>query len=250
MEFKDRLKKLRKEKGLSQQSLADAIYVSRSAVAKWENGLGYPSEVSYIALMEYFNVERSAFETEKIEDVLIQKNKQIYRMKNVLITVVGLVLLMIAFVISVLCLSEDYGFTSKIAAGSYAYKECIHLEDYDIYWYTIMAEEEYASIDGFRPVKRNFYGYTVNEEDYRYRDIYCNGQYVGIFYSIEGENGYYNIIKKNLNLYPKSMLQFDEVEMEGMKYEVLINSFFITEQPVKEFRIGEDIFVVEDVIRE
>ena len=250
MEFKDKLKKLRKEKGLSQQALADAIYVSRSAVAKWENGLGYPSEASYIALMEYFNVERTAFETEEIEDVLIQKNKQIYRMKNILTTVVCLVLLMIAFAISILCLSENYGFTSKIAAGSFAYNECIHLEDYDIYWYTIMAEEEYVSIDGFRPVKRNLYGYTVNEKDYRYREIYCNGEYVGIFYSIEGENGYYNIIKKNLNRYPQSLLKFDEIEVEGIKYEVLVNSFFVTQEPVKEFKIGEDIFIIEYVFQE
>lgn len=38
MEFKDKLKKLRTEKGISQQALADAIHISRSAVAKWENG--------------------------------------------------------------------------------------------------------------------------------------------------------------------------------------------------------------------
>lgn len=34
MEFKDKLKQLRNEKGISQQVLADAIHISRSAVAK------------------------------------------------------------------------------------------------------------------------------------------------------------------------------------------------------------------------
>ena len=37
--FKDKLKELRKQKGLSQQELADKLFVSRSAVAKWENSL-------------------------------------------------------------------------------------------------------------------------------------------------------------------------------------------------------------------
>ena len=44
MEFKEKLKKMRGERGLSQQVLADAIFVSRSAVAKWEAGLGMPCE--------------------------------------------------------------------------------------------------------------------------------------------------------------------------------------------------------------
>lgn len=50
MEFKDKLRTLRTERGLSQQELADAIYVSRSAVAKWENGLGLPGRASMEAL--------------------------------------------------------------------------------------------------------------------------------------------------------------------------------------------------------
>ena len=38
MELKDKLKKLRQEKGLTQAQLAQAVFVSRSTVAKWENG--------------------------------------------------------------------------------------------------------------------------------------------------------------------------------------------------------------------
>ena len=40
--FSDTLKKLRTEKGLSQQSLADKMYVTRSTVARWENGIRLP----------------------------------------------------------------------------------------------------------------------------------------------------------------------------------------------------------------
>lgn len=56
MEFAKRLKQLRSEKGVSQTKLAAEIHISRSAVAKWENGLGMPSDESLQMLAEYFDV--------------------------------------------------------------------------------------------------------------------------------------------------------------------------------------------------
>lgn len=52
--FKDRLKELRRQKGLSQQELANSIYVSRSAICKWEMGNGVPSEANIEALCIFF----------------------------------------------------------------------------------------------------------------------------------------------------------------------------------------------------
>ena len=46
MAFKDRLKEFRQFKKITQSELAKMIFVSRSAVAKWENGLGLPSDVN------------------------------------------------------------------------------------------------------------------------------------------------------------------------------------------------------------
>ena len=55
--FKDKLKELREKSGLSQEQLASIIYVSRSAIAKWESGNGVPSDVNLKAICDYFCVE-------------------------------------------------------------------------------------------------------------------------------------------------------------------------------------------------
>ena len=39
MKFNEKLQKLRKEQGMSQEALADELGVSRQAVSKWENGV-------------------------------------------------------------------------------------------------------------------------------------------------------------------------------------------------------------------
>ncbi len=107
MEFKDRLKRIRQGKKLSQQALADAIYVSRSAVAKWENGLGLPCESSYQALLEYFGMSKEEFPLNKeIEAVYVAKNKRIFTLSATVIILAcllatGILLLCLAVILSI-----------------------------------------------------------------------------------------------------------------------------------------------------
>ncbi|MEK5477157.1 helix-turn-helix transcriptional regulator [Paenibacillus sp. FSL R5-0407] len=56
MNFADKLQSYRKQKGMSQENLAEVIGVSRQAVSKWESGQSYPEMDKMIALSELFHV--------------------------------------------------------------------------------------------------------------------------------------------------------------------------------------------------
>ena len=56
MEFNEKLKALRKSRELTQQQLADKLFVSRTAVSKWESGRGYPNIDSLKQIAEVFSV--------------------------------------------------------------------------------------------------------------------------------------------------------------------------------------------------
>jgi transcriptional regulator with XRE-family HTH domain len=56
MEFNEKLQQLRKQKGLTQEELAGALYISRTAISKWESGRGYPSLESLKAIAKFFSV--------------------------------------------------------------------------------------------------------------------------------------------------------------------------------------------------
>lgn len=55
--FSDTLKRLRTEKGLSQQALADKMYVTRSTIARWENGSRLPDVAMISRLSDVLGVD-------------------------------------------------------------------------------------------------------------------------------------------------------------------------------------------------
>lgn len=56
MEFNKKLQELRKQKGLTQEELAKALFVSRTAISKWESGRGYPTIDSLKVIANFFDV--------------------------------------------------------------------------------------------------------------------------------------------------------------------------------------------------
>jgi len=56
MTLNEKLQALRKQKNLTQEEVAQALYVSRTAVSKWESGRGYPNIESLKALAKFYGV--------------------------------------------------------------------------------------------------------------------------------------------------------------------------------------------------
>ena len=56
MEFNEKLQELRKQRGLTQEELSGFLFVSRTAISKWESGRGYPSIDSLKAISKFFGV--------------------------------------------------------------------------------------------------------------------------------------------------------------------------------------------------
>ncbi|MBP1592009.1 MAG: helix-turn-helix transcriptional regulator [Oscillospiraceae bacterium] len=56
MDFSEKLQNLRKQKGLTQEELAAKLFVSRTAVSKWESGRGYPNIDSLKEISKFFSV--------------------------------------------------------------------------------------------------------------------------------------------------------------------------------------------------
>lgn len=61
MDTKNIILKLRTERGMSQDELADKIMVTRQAVSRWENGRGCPSIDSLKEISRYFSVSEVSF---------------------------------------------------------------------------------------------------------------------------------------------------------------------------------------------
>lgn len=81
MEFYEKLQELRKQKGLTQEELAQMLYVSRTAISKWESGRGYPSIDSLKALSKFYSVSiDELLSSEEVLTIAEEENteKQMY----------------------------------------------------------------------------------------------------------------------------------------------------------------------------
>ena len=92
MEFNEKLQELRKRKGLTQEELAEKLYISRTAISKWESGRGYPSIDSLKGIANYFSVSiDELLSGEKLLSIAEKENKSnIQNMCDMLFGIVDL----------------------------------------------------------------------------------------------------------------------------------------------------------------
>lgn len=99
MEFSEKLQNLRKGKGLTQDELANKLFVSRTAVSKWESGRGYPNIDSLKAIAKIFDTSIDALlSSSQLLDLAEQdkkENKQ--KLKNFAISLLDCLMVALFF---------------------------------------------------------------------------------------------------------------------------------------------------------
>lgn len=269
MRFKDKLRAFRLEKNLTQKELSEAIFVSRSAVAKWENGLGLPSAASYEALLLFFGITSLELPLNEEEEEPKIRRRVIFHIIGSIVSWTMILALATAPFILLYAVMNGYGFTSKMAAGEiWEDNEVISTPEYDFYISTFDITDENSEvcdvfISSFCVVEKRFYGYQkIEPHEYR-RLIFddeaegdINDKRYGLIYSIPGENCYYNIFKSKITLLgpiestedsasvPVDQNFIKEIYINGERIEMQNSSFFVTEDLISEFDVieynGED----------
>lgn len=89
MEFNEKLQELRKQKKLTQEELAESLFVSRTAISKWEQGRGYPSIDSLKSISDFFSVSVDELLSGK-ELMCVAENDSVGKLQNMRDLVFGL----------------------------------------------------------------------------------------------------------------------------------------------------------------
>ncbi|MDY4079223.1 MAG: helix-turn-helix domain-containing protein [Clostridium sp.] len=95
MELGKQIKKYRNELALSQDALAEKIYVSRQTISNWENDKSYPDVNSIVLLSEVFNVSIDNLIKGDVEIMKKQVNAEDKRELEKLSQVFGILFLLV-----------------------------------------------------------------------------------------------------------------------------------------------------------
>ena len=100
MEFNEKLQYFRKKSNLTQEELAEKLFVSRTAISKWESGRGMPSISSLKAISEVFNVSiDEPLSSEEIIEVAEKENKENMKsFKNIIFGIMDLMSIIFLFI--------------------------------------------------------------------------------------------------------------------------------------------------------
>ena len=99
MEFHEKLQELRKSRNLTQEELAELIFVSRTAISKWESGRGYPSIESLKQISKFFSVSiDDLLSCEKVLYIAEAENKSnIQNMFNLTLGIIDICAFLLIF---------------------------------------------------------------------------------------------------------------------------------------------------------
>ncbi|MBR3825600.1 MAG: helix-turn-helix transcriptional regulator [Lachnospiraceae bacterium] len=122
-EFGENLKRVREEKGITQQTLADQLYVTRQTVSRWEGGSRYPDLMTAKKMAQYLEVS--------LDDLLSDDDMKLYVQKSAILenpvakrlqTIILTLAFMCSLVVSITYLSDYFIRDGFIRTYSETYK--------------------------------------------------------------------------------------------------------------------------------
>lgn len=219
--FKDKLKELREKEGLSQQELADKLFVSRSAVAKWENGNGIPSDVNLDSICKFFDIDKKQLKLKK-EDFIYSKNKKIKLMILLMsLLVVDLIFLIVGTVTLVNTHREKQQYYNDIIfyENSIVIRNTDNFEITDEHLTLLYDRFDYVNKDGqdffYVNAKNNY-----NDERLEIEIHYASSSFINTGVIVEDGN---NERSFYLELQNVNLLYGDVFNDESTSYEIVID---------------------------
>lgn len=97
MELGNQIKHYRNEKGLSQEELAERIFVTRQSISNWENNKNYPDINSIVLLSEVFEISIDNLIKGDLEQMKNEINSEEVKKLNFYATMMG-ILMLVAFI--------------------------------------------------------------------------------------------------------------------------------------------------------
>lgn len=182
--FSERLKQFRKEKGLSQQELADMLCVVRQTVSKWEKGLSLPDAEMLIKLADALGIsvnellgiqmENSGAQQEiieqlmKINEQLVIKNRRsrkIWKIVSIIFGVFVLVNVLLLLLGAVLFMANSMSIVSERASTTVS--EAVMISEPIMYLKDAISDESAAT------------ELTAQGLEWHYKDGMSSGGYFG-----------------------------------------------------------------------
>ena len=120
MDFGEKLQELRKSRDMTQEELAEALFVSRTAISKWESGRGWPNIDSLKVISTFFDITiDELLSSEKLLSIAEREKKaRVQRLCDILLGVADL--LAVALMVLPLYPKTVDGFVYSVSLFQYA----------------------------------------------------------------------------------------------------------------------------------
>ena len=116
MELNEKIKKYRKEAGLSQEDLASKIYVSRTLITKYESGSAFPTQENLEKIAAALNVEVEDLLSNEEKNEIVEKsfktNQRFWMILSICFTSISAILLLLSVIPFYQYSSYDYSVVS------------------------------------------------------------------------------------------------------------------------------------------